>query len=210
MNTYKSHLVSATTIKDIRLPFMGLYNSYLGDELDIELEQCTQDMADDKATAVYDFIQSLDLTEYHQALTNDYAKFLINSINSEHGLNIVISGIEYVPMNGQNRGDTLHANVDVSTLPQIELNELQPYATESLTSYSGFISFYSPDLTPLQGAKLENWNDVYISYIIEYLVNDCDDMDYAYIDYLRSNGGAIEMLMNNISAEQCEQLNKLL
>ncbi len=37
MTYYRSHLVAAKQTKDIRIPFNGLYNSYLGDELDIEL-----------------------------------------------------------------------------------------------------------------------------------------------------------------------------
>ena len=44
----------------------------------------------------------------------------------------------------------------------------------------------------------------------EYLSSDISDIEQAYIDDLSSNGGAIELLMNNITSEQCEQLNALL
>lgn len=208
MTYYKSHLVAASQTKQISLPFNGLYNSYLGELLDIELEYHGEQAGD----YAYTF---LDLEKYHQALAKGYAQHLIDMINEYHGLSIKISNINYEPMNMQNRGDALLACVNVNTLPIIPLADLQPYANDSLTSYDGFSSFYNPDLQHLEGARLENWNDIYITFIIEYLVNeylasDISDIEQAYIDDLSSNGGAIELLMNNITAEQCEQLNALL
>lgn len=208
MNYYKPHLVAASQTKQISLPFNGLYNSYLGELLDIELEEYSEQAND----YVYTF---LDLKKYNKALTDGYAQHLIEMINEYHGLSIKISNIDYEPMNGRNTGDALWCDIDVTTLPAIPLAELQPYANDSLTSYSGFSSFYNPDLQALQGARLENWADIYITFIIEYLVNeylasDISDIEQAYIDDLSSNGGAIELLMNNITAEQCEQLNTLL
>lgn len=215
MTYYKPQLVAANQNKQISMPFNGLYHSYLGELIDIELEQCAYDMTDSEATAVYDFIYELNLTEYHKALAKGYGSFVIDSLNNGNGLSIEVSDIDYVPMNMQNRGDELLACVNVNTLPIIPLADLQPYANDSLTSCSGFTSFYDPNLQHLEGARLENWNDVYITFIIEYLVNeylasDVSDIEYAYIDELRCNGGAIELLMNNITAEQCEQLNALL
>ena len=215
MTYYKPHLVAANQTKDIRIPFNGLYHSYLGDELDIELEQCTYEMTDSDAEAVYDFVYSLDLKKYNKALAEGYGSFVIDSLNDGNGLSLEVSDIDYVPINGQIRGDELLACVNVNTLPSIPLAELQPYATDSLTSYDGFSSFYDPNMQNLEGARLENWQDVYITFIIEYLVNeylatDISDIEYTYIDELRCNGGAIELLMNNITSEQCEQLNALL
>lgn len=214
MTYYKSHLVAASKTKQISLPFNGLYNSYLGELLDIELEQNTYEMTDSDAEAVYDYVYSLDLKKYNKALTDGYAQHLIDIINDHHGLSIKISNINYEPMNMQNRGDNLWCDIDVATLPAIPLADLQPYASASLTSYSGFTSFYDPNLQHLEGAKLENWNDVYITFIVEYLANDIGgayDIEQAYIDALQCNtGGAIELLMNNITSEQCEQLNALL
>lgn len=214
MTYYRSHLVAASQTKQISLPFNGLHNSYLGELLDIELEQCAYNMTDAEATAVYDFFYSLDLKKYNKALTQGYADCLIDTLNEYHGTSIKISNINYEPMNGRNTGDALWCDVDVTTLPVIPLAELQPYATDSLTSYSGFISFYDPNLQHLEGARLENWNDVYITFIVEYLANDIGgvhDVRQAYIDALQCNtGGAIELLMNNITSEQCDQLNALL
>lgn len=215
MTYYKSHLVAASQTKQISLPFNGLYNSYLGELLDMELESYTQDMADNEATAVFDYVYTLDLKKYHQALAVGYGLFVIDSLNNGNGLSIEVSDIDYAPMNMQNRGDELLACVNVNTLPIIPLADLQPYANDSLTSYSGFSSFYDPNLQHLDGARLENWSDVYITFIIEYLVNeylasDVSDIEYAFIDELRCNGGAIELLMNNITDEQCDQLNALL
>lgn len=215
MTYYKQHLVEASQTKQISMPFNGLYNSYLGELLDIELEQCAYDMADSEATAVYDFIYSLDLKKYHKALTAGYASFVIDSLNNGNGLSIKISNINYEPMNGRNTGDALWCDIDVTTLPIIPLAELQPYATDSLTSYSGFSSFYDPNLQHLAGAKLENWQDVYITFIIEYLANeylanDVNDIEQSYIDELSGSGGAIELLLNNITDEQASELNNLL
>ncbi len=205
MTYYKQHLVAASQTKQISLPFNGLYNSYLGELLDMDLE--------DYSEQANDFVYELNLTKYHKALTAGYAQHLIKAINEYHGLSIKISNVDYEPMNGRNTGDALWCDVDVATLPAIPPAELQPYANDSLTSYSGFSSFYDPNLQHLEGAKLANWNDVYITFIIEYLANDINDTDYIERDYIykaEGNGGAIEILMNNITAEQCEQLNTLL
>ena len=208
MTYYKPHLVPESKTKQISLPFNGLYHSYLGELLDMELENYSED-ADD-------YVYSLDLKKYHKALTDGYADLLIDTLNEYQGLSIKISNINYEPMNGQNRGDALWCDIDVTTLPVIPLADLQPYATDSLTSYSGFTSFYDPNLQHLSGARLENWNDVYITFIIEYLVSeylatDVSDIEQAYIDALQCNtGGAIELLMNNISDEQATKLNSLL
>lgn len=213
MTYYKSHLVAASQEKQISLPFNGLYHSYLGELLDMELDTATDEHCLDTGTAVFDYVYTLDLKKYHKALTDGYAQHLIDAINQYHGLSIKISNVDYEPMNGQNRGDALWCDIDVTTLPAIPLAELQPYATDSLTSYSGFTSFYDPNLQGLQGAKLENWSDVYITFIIEYLVNDiggAHDIEQSYIDALQCEGGAIELLMNNITSEQCELLNTLL
>ena len=214
MTYYKPQLVAANQTKQISLPFNGLYNSYLGELLNDELDTVTDELElSDTGTAVFDFVYSLDLTKYHKALTEGYAQHLIDTINEYHGTSIKISNVNYEPMNGQNRGDSLWCDVDVTTLPAIPLADLQPYANDSLTSYSGFSSFYDPNLQHLEGAKLENWNDVYITFIIEYLANDLNDTDYIERDYIykaEGNGGAIELLLNSITDEQCEQLNALL
>ena len=213
MTYYKPHLVAASQTKQISLPFNGLYHSYLGELLGDELEQSTQDMPHNEAAAVFDYVHTLDLKKYYTALVVGYAHHLIDSLNEYHGTDIKISNINYEPMNMQNRGDALWCDIDVTTLPSIPLADLQPYATDSLTSRSGFISFYSPDMMPLKGAKLENWSDVYITFIIEYLANDlggAHEIECAYIESLQCEGGAIELLLNNISDEQATKLNALL
>ena len=215
MTYYKPHLVPASKTKQISLPFNGLYHSYLGELIDNELEMETDDRCLNVGAAVYDFIYSLDLKKYHKALVVGYAHHLIDSLNDYNGSSIKISNINYEPMNMQNRGDALWCDVDVTTLPSVPLEDLQPYATDSLTSYSGFTSFYDPNLQHLSGAKLENWQDVYITFIVEYLVNeylatDVSDIEQAYIDALQCNGGAIELLLSNITDEQATKLNALL
>ena len=216
MTYYRSHLVEANQIKQISLPFNGLYNSYLGELLNDELDTLTDELELlDAGEAVFDLIYSMDLDKYHEALTRGYAQHLIDIINDYHGLSIKISNINYEPMNMQNRGDNLWCDIDVATLPAIPLAELQPYASASLTSYSGFSSFYDPNLQNLDGARLENWNDVYITFIIEYLVNeylavDVSDIEYAYIDQLSCSGGAIELLFSSITDQQASELNNLL
>ena len=215
MTYYKSHLVEANQMKQISLPFNGLYNSYLGELLSDELEMATDDHCLDTGREVFDYVYSLDLKKYNKALTAGYARHLIDTLNEYHGLSIKISNINYNPMNGQNRGDALWCDIDVTTLPIIPIADLQPYATRALTSHSGFSSFYDPDMQHLQGARLENWQDIYITFIIEclvteYLASDIIDIEYNYIDELSGNGGAIELLMNNITDEQAGELNNLL
>lgn len=213
MTYYKPQLVAASQTKQISLPFNGLYHSYLGELLFDELDTATDEHCLDTGSAVFDFVYSLDLRQYHKALTNGYAEYLINELNDYHSLSIKISDVNYEPMNGMNRGDALCCDIDVTTLPAIPLAELQPYATDSLTSHSGFSSFYDPNLQGLQGAKLANWNDVYVKLVIEYLANDmggAHDIEQGYIEELSGSGGAIELLMNNITDEQCATLNDLL
>lgn len=214
MTYYKSHLVAASQTKQISLPFNGLYNSYLGELLIDELDTATDELELlDAGEAVFDLIYSMDLDKYHEALTRGYAQHLIDIINDYHGLSIKINNVDYEPMNGQNRGDALWCDIDVATLPSIPLADLQPYASASLTSYSGFSSFYDPNLQALKGAKLENWQDVYITFIVEYLANDIStayDIEYSYIDQLSCSGGAIELLFSSITDQQASELNNLL
>lgn len=215
MTYYKSHLVAASQTKQISLPFNGLYNSYLGELLNDELDTATDEHCLGTGTAVFDYVYSLDLKKYNKALTQGYAQHLIDTINEYHGTSIKISNVDYEPMNGRNTGDALWCDIDVTTLPAIPLEELQPYANDSLTDRSGFSSFYDPNLQHLEGAKLENWQDAYITFIIEYLANDLNNNEYdnveqSYIESLQCKGGAIELLLNSITDEQCEQLNALL
>ena len=214
MTYYRSHLVAASQTKQISLPFNGLYNSYLGELLNDELDTVTDELElSDAGTAVYDYVYTLDLKKYNKALTDGYAQHLIDIINDHHDLSIKISNINYEPMNMQNRGDALWCDIDVTTLPAIPLADLQPYASASLTSHSGFSSFYDPNLNNLESAKLENWQDVYITFIIEYLANDiggAHDIEDAYIDQLRCSGGAIELLFSSITDQQASELNNLL
>ena len=215
------------------LPFNGLYHSFIGEQLDHEVENASFDLTEEQKDSLYDYYNDINFFGYNKLLTDSYASFLIENINTDFSLNIKYSDIDFEPMNGQNTGDNLWCDIDVLTLPSIEQladitnvsvndvwHELQAMANDRFTSYDGFISFYNNDITVLKTAKYELWQDVYVSLIISYLaknmdiVNDYDyyinDIEQAFLDGLSSEGGSIELLLNSLNSVECDKLNNLL
>ncbi len=236
MNTYyKPVFVKSETIKNIRLPFNGLYNSFLGSLLDDEIESLTYGMPDNKAEAVYDLISDkVNYQDYNILLTDKYAIHLLEMINSEYDCNISYSSIDYEKMNVQNRGDNLYCDIDVLTLPSLQaiadkldlsfddaFEQLQALATKHFTSYSGFSSFYNPDITILKDVtNYTIWQEVYVSLTIELMTINLDcvyddhspinDIEQDVIESLNSWGGALEIAMGCMGYGDSEKLNDLL
>lgn len=229
----RSHLTPSNNVKNILLPFNGMYHSFLDEQIDYEIENVSFDLTDEQKDKLYDYYNDLNLTSYHKLLTDSYSSYLIENINTDFNLNIKYSNIDYEPMNGMNSGDNLYCDIDVLTLPSIEQladitnvsiddvwHELQLMANDRFTSYDGFISFYDNDITPLKTANYELWQDVYISLVISYLAKNTDtvsdydyyvnDIEQSFLDGLSSEGGSIELLLNSLDNDNCSKLNDLL
>lgn len=179
----RSHLVPASDTKEIRLPFTGLYQSMLDVALDDGFE-CDMDNAElsvSQSQELFDFIHdATDYSKYNNLLVTQYAEHVAGLLNDEYGTNITCNKTEYIPMNGQNVGDCVITSVLVSELPSLEnlanhiglddiWDDLQGISERYFTTRSGFISFYDPDITPLKGAKLENWDEAYIMVLVELM-----------------------------------------
>lgn len=229
----RSHLTPSNNIKNVILPFNGLYHSFIGESIDYDIEYASEDLTEQQKDSLYDYYNDMNLNNYHKLLTNSYASFLIENINTDFNLNIKYSNIDYEPMNGMNSGDNLYCDIDVLTLPSIEQladitnvsiddvwHELQTMANDRFTSYDGFYSFYDNDITPLKTAKYELWQDVYVSLVISYLAKNMDtvsdydyyvgDIEQYFLDSLNNEGGSIELLLNSLDNDNCSKLNDLL
>jgi hypothetical protein len=217
----RSHLTASEKVKNVMMPFNGLYNSILGTELDSAIENDGSE-----------FDYSKYNSDYNQTLTNGYNLHLITLLNEQYKTDIKASGSDYEKMNLQNRGDNLWLDVDVDTLPSIDTasaciglsvdeiwQELQTIASERLTSCSGFISFYDPNINNLKGADFKNWDSVYISIYIAVLSQNLDcvykkedsfvsDIEQDYLESLSGNGGAIELLLGIMTSEDIELYNE--
>ena len=235
MTTYhKPAFTASNNIKNIRLPFNGLYNSFLGSLLDDEIESLTQDRTDDKALLVNDFISDkVNYQDYNILLTDKYAIHLLEMINREYDCNIIYSNVDYEKMNLQNRGDNLWCDIDVSTLPSIETiakllgtddddiwNDIEKLAENRFTSHSGFRSLYSPHIDELRYTPYWLWQDVYVSLIIKLMAINLDcvynegyevgDIEQHIIESFNSYGGALEIALSCMNHGDSDKLNDLL
>ena len=232
---YEPAFVASNNIKNIQLPFNGLYHSFLGTLLEDEIEQLTYGMLNDKALLVNDLISDkVNYQDYNILLTDKYAIHLLEMINREYDCNISYSNIDYEKMNLQNRGDNLYLDIDVSTLPSIETiaklldtdndklwNDIEKLAENRFTSYSGFSSFYNPDIGILKGVtNYTIWQDVYVSLIIEIMTLNLDcvydehypisDIEQEVIESLNSYDGALEIALSCMNQGDSDKLNDLL
>jgi len=233
MTTYYEPAITAS--KNIQLPFNGLYNSFLGSLLDDEIESLTQDRTDDKLESIdYLISNKVNYQDYNILLTDKYAIHLLEMINREYDCNIIYSNIDYEKMNLQNRGDNLYLDIDVTTLPSIETiaklldtdddelwNDIEKLAENRFTSYSGFSSFYNPDISLLKDVtNYTIWQNVYVSLIIEIMTLNLDcvydkhshisDIEQEVIESLNSYGGALEIALSCMNQGDSDKLNDLL
>ena len=234
-----THLVPSHKIKDIKLPFNGLYNSFIGTELDSAIENDAYNLTEEQSDKLYDYINNnyrylSAQSKYNDKICKGYAEHLASLIQDYFQLeNFYFDKVEYVRMDGMNRGDTLHVNVNTDYLPSIEkianilsltIDEvwqgLQDISNDNLTSYDGFSSFYDNDITPLRNVSYDKWNDGYIMVLVKYLsynldiIHDKDypvnDIEQSYLESINTIGGSIEIMMDCLDNDNCELLNSLL
>ncbi len=222
----KQTMTAPCKFKDITLPSHGLYNSFIGTELDSALENYTYNS--DKQFAIDEWINTSDAFHRASRKVNDrmlleYGAFFIDWLNEQYSCNIKAHDFEYVPMNMRNYGDTLHAMIDTDSLPTLDTlahdidglhDKLKALAVKCLSSYSGFISFYDSDITPLLDKPYAVWGDAYIMVLIELMLDDTGydigDVEQAYIEDLNSNSTIIDYLFDALDHHSCELLNDLL
>lgn len=224
----KNTITAPSKQKDITLPSNGLYNSFIGTELDSAIENDSYHLSEQKAFELSEYMNTSDA--YHRAsrkvnerMILEYGAFLINWLNDEYDTSIKASDYEYVPMDGRNQGDTLHCMIDADSLPPLATlsdkidgfaDKLTQLAIDRLSSHSGFISFYSNDITPLLIQPYSVWGDAYIMLIIELMLsdtgNDIADIEQYYLESLNTCGGSIEYLFNALDQYNCNLLNDII
>lgn len=222
----KQTITPANKFKDITLPSHGLYNSFIGTELDNALENYTYDSS--KQFELDEWLNTSDAfhrasRKVYERMILEYGAFFIDWLNEQYSCNIKAHDFEHVPMNGRNQGDTLHAMIDVSSLPPLDTlahdidglhDKLKDLAIERLSSYSGFISFYDNDITPLLDKPYAVWGDAYIMVLIELMLqdtgNDATDVSLYYLESINNYGGSIDYLFDALDQHNCELLNDLL
>ena len=179
----RPHLVPSEQVKEIRLPFTGLYQSMLDSELDEDFERDMDNagLSIAQCQELFDVIHdATDNKKYNDLLCKRYAEHVAGLLNNEYGTKITFSDTAYIPMNGQNVGDYVITSALVSELPSLEQladhigldniwGDLQGISERYFTSRSGFISFYDPNITHLKGTKYENWDSAYVMVLVELM-----------------------------------------
>lgn len=228
----KAQITEASNAKTVIIPSMGLYHSFLDEQMDWEVESIANGNIEVEQE-LYDFIYSLDLRKYNDLLVTEYNQFLIDMINNQYDINLTISNSYYESLNGNNVGDKFIATIDnVDCLPSINvladkvglleanfINQLDKVTKDWLTSRDGFISFHDNDITPLLTTNYANWEDIYISVLLQVLTDNLDDMDDStnsaydieqlFIEYCHCNGLIINTLYDSLSSDDSNKLTAI-
>ena len=224
-----SSIVPTNKLKNILLPFNGLYHSYLDSQLDSDIEYLTDELNGDDKQKVNDLIyDNVDFKRFNQRLVSLYSETLEDTLNYEYNTSISFQSVNYIGLNGQNLGDKLECNVNVDCLPSIQdiselmslsiaevWTQLQILSDEQFSSKSGFTSFYDTDLKPLHDVSYANWNEGYIMLIIQLLLNyasNVDNVEQNTIEAISKNYcDSVDMAYSFISNDSViTELNKLL
>lgn len=230
----RPHLVPAADKKEIRLPFIGLYQSQLDAELDDDFEREMEgnDLSISECQELFDVIHdATDNKKYNDLLCARYAEHVAELLDNEYGTKITFSDTAYIPMNGQNVGDYVITSVLVSELPTLEnlanhiglddiWDDLQGISERYFTSRSGFISFYDPNITHLKGAKYENWDEAYIMVLVELMcahlpqVYEYTSMENSlasdFLETMSCSEGVRGLWYECVSDEDAQKVNDLL
>ena len=179
-----------------RIPFAGFYESMHDHELDREMEQRVEYLAEE-----YDVEQSqlefmLDFIEWPVAreyVAEKFVDYFESWINAELGLSIKLS-FERTTSPRYYNFETDHIIVDVSYEDAIKLarrvgrNALRKAAKDLFTSRSGFISFYDND--PAEWGRLRGWdeNHLYAVFTAAVDVIGEDDWEWGLVEAMSGNG----------------------
>lgn len=223
----------ASNAKTVIIPSMGLYDSYLDGQLDWEIESIANGNIEVEQE-LYDFIYSLDLRKYNDLLVTEYNQFLIDMINKQYDINLVISNSYYESLSGNNVGDKFIATIDnIDCLPSLSvladkvglleanlINQLDKVTKDWLTSRDGFISFHDNNISPLLKTSYANWEDIYISILLQVLTDNLDDIDGStnsaydveqlFIEYCHCNGLIINTLYDSLSSDDSNKLTAII
>ena len=221
--------INNKTVKAFVLPFNGFYQGHIDDELQTQIEEHISYLSDEQIQFnLKEWLETADLfyayKSFYNVVSSQLVEFMTDKLNDYYKTSIHFYNIDYQPMSLQNTGDNIHAFIEVKNIPSLELicnftglnidelfNELQKISDSKLKSVSGFISFYNHDLTPLKGIDVKYWEDVYISLIIDFLVNDffggANDMELAFLEDSYSYGGMLETFLQCLSHDDLEKFN---
>lgn len=230
----RPHLVPASTTKQIRLPFAGLYQSMLESELDFDFERDMDNngLSIETCQDIFDAIHdATDYGKYNNLLVTRYADHVAELLSSEYNIDITFKDAEYIPMNGQNVGDYVIVSATVSELPSLDTlqdhiglddiwDDLQGISERYFTSRSGFISFYDPNITHLKGAKYENWEEAYIMVLVELMCAHLDcvtvyeglesDLGSDFLESMSCSEGVRGLWYECVSSEDATRIDDMI
>lgn len=192
------------------LPFSGFYGSLHSEAIDHQEEQMFSFDNGEVHQSLYErFYQHMDYTSLYER----YAESYVEAISELTELELEFDGLSY-PREYNFTTDRIFASISRKSLAKVVRavrgERLKKMAEEMFTSRSGFISFYSPDIS--EWGRVEDWDHNQILCALEayfQYLNHGNSMhleDQA-IDLICEDGGLDQMIYNSAPAESIRALN---
>lgn len=197
---------------EIRIPFMGFYQSRLDWEFDRAFEQMFQDsngcnINSELHNRAWNMV---DFSFAYRDAAKDWAEWFIFELKLDGAKFVTVES----PREYNFETDRVFIDVPESEVQRIYAETdrviLDRIAAELFTSRSGFISFYDSDVN--QWGDVSDWdhNQLY-ALILSYIetrgdYNDADDMQDSWLESCSSNGDFDSWIWNNNDTPEFRRL----
>lgn len=195
-------------MKQIRLAdFHGFYESIHCLNLDGEFESFFQNETGE-------IPENLDLPDfsYTSELLSGYSKLYVEALAKELELPLLFDSL-YIPKEYNFRTDKITIQCSDLTVLRIFLNTnketLQQVIKQRHTSHSGFISFYSNDLSEWPENVLE-WDEVQLGTLLKaYMADNSNFDDFCSMEDAHSNGYLSNLVFESLPQKTQDLINSL-
>ena len=189
------------------LPFSGFYESIHAANLDDTLEQLFQNDQGDIDDKGIELLNAY--TGWTNELLANYCKLYVEAFNHELSLNLVFESLES-PKFYNYTTDRIFIEIAIDELKAIydktDKGELAKLVKSKFTSYDGFSSFYSNDLS--DWPSLLDWDHNQIGTLVEcYLDQEDSDFELYSMESASCNGDIDTLIWESFSNEYCEKVN---
>jgi len=182
-------------IMEARIPFGGFYESMWSEGIDEEERQYAEELAEEHCIPVNKvaelFFKHTHYRVAHNEVAREYALDFQKVINSELKLNVFMTFQEMTSPKYYNfETDKIFVEIsypDVLRLARkVGRNALRKAAKAMFTSYDGFISFYSPDISTWGPMRTWDYNQLYA--LMQAAADLVSEQDFDWLMYEDCNG----------------------